>query len=225
MAMVSTYTLADALGFVRSDLAAKGVKVFADAEVKRSLKRAYREFCGDLRFYQTTASESAIASQFEYGWPDLCLEIRQVYYNNVALERRSEEWLISRNPTWRSDTAGTPLRFYTVPMTKYGVHPKPSGTLTLKVEGIFVPTYPASDSTTFTLPEAYEDLLIARACAIACLRDISGFGSDQFNFFQAEYDKGIKKALGHADGGDDVVAGEDAKSTGFGLRPPTLQMP
>lgn len=223
--MASTYTLANAIDYVRSDLAAKGVKVYSDDDITRALKASNRQVAQDLRHYKTSAAESAVASQLEYAWPNLCVEIEAIKYNSAYLVQRSRQWLESRDPSWRAEAAvAAPSVFYLNPTTKFGIWPPPSGVLAISVEGIFVPTFPATSSATFTIPEAYEDLLIYLANALVCLKDIQGFGSDQHNFFKAQYNELLQRSRGNADGSEDTIVG-DAKGGSGSLRPAHVGLP
>lgn len=224
--MASTYTLDQAVGYVRSDLSAKGVQFYDDLEIQRWLRAAHREFARDLRFFQTSASDTTVLNTPEYAWPTDCLEITAVTYVGTYITGRGTEWLTTRNPNWRNATAGVPTCYYLQPLATIGLWPKPSlASQALKFYGVFVPTFPASGSTVFAIPAQWEDALIALACAKTAAKDVLGGGAVQAQYFEDEYNKLMQKALQSAYGGDDVVAGDNAKTgqgspVGLGVNTP-----
>lgn len=225
MAMVSTYTRDQAVTYVREDLSAKGVKFYSDSELVRHLQAAYREMARDFRFYSTTAADTTVANQQEYAWPDQAVEIRSVLYNAATyLEPRSIDWLERKvGLGWRNTAAGTPTMFYSEPMAKIGLYPKPSaGSVALSISVIAIPTPPASGSVTYTLPFIYEDALLALACARVCLKDISGMGQEQYPVFMAEYNRIKANALESAFAGEDVVIGNN-RPDGTQIRVPSAR--
>lgn len=224
--MASTYTLNDAIGYVRSDLAAKGLQFYSDAEITRWLKAAHREFARDLGFYQTTASATTVLNQREYAWPTDCLEITEVALAGTYLTGRSVEWLTSRDPDWRNAAAGTPTVYYLKPFAYVGIHDKPSvaGT-TITIYGKFVPTFPASGSATFNIPAQWEDLLIWLADAKTAAKDLQGGGAAHAQWYLDEYNNGLAKALQSAYAGDDVVVGDNARGGAAQFGIPGVNLP
>lgn len=224
--MASTYTRDVAVGYVRSDLAAKGAKFYDDAEIVRQLNAAFVQFHADMKVNQSSEQATSVIGQHEYAWPDRCLEINRITFNNVNLVIRSIDWLNRRNPSWMSVANSTPTLAFINPRSTYGFFPAPDVATAniIRVYGIYVPALPASGSATYDLPSIYEQAHLALACSYVARKDIEGFGAEQNNVFQQEYERLIATYRQAAWAGQPVIVGGNAHQDA-GLRYPQGLIP
>jgi hypothetical protein len=211
----SSYTRANAVSYVRDNLHGKGTAFYTDSYLQRCLAAAYRQWCIDGRWYLTFGTENSVEDQFEYGWPDCIFEIKAISYDGQYLPKRHPDWLMRRNPKWRSAASGTPALYMLFPQTRYGLFPAPDADdETIRVEGYGIPTVPTTDGGFYKVITEWEDLPLDLAAHYASLKDIGGTGQLQLTSWGQHYARKIEEMKAAVHGHEDTVVGEDME--GFG---------
>jgi hypothetical protein len=83
-----------------------------------------------------------------YTLPDDVYQIREVWYDNVLIDRTTESELTLGNPSWREDDSGSPYQWARSGNLGIRIYPAPSDSSTLSVIANVVPTVQTIPVTT-----------------------------------------------------------------------------
>ncbi len=197
----TSYTLADAVTEVLSDLALDDNTVITSGDVRRWMNRAQDIIARDTQAFEVTTVMGVTSGTYEYALPSesagRAIAIIEVLYNDDPLPFLSLGQLYAYDPNWRIRGNGTPQFYYLRGMSAIGLYPAPalteSDSLTVTYRAI--PPVVTEDEDQFYCPHGCEDALLLYAKLQASLKDAFGEGKERIGFYRGEWKEARARAV------------------------------
>lgn len=170
-------TVGDIQERARERYHATGDKFFSDKMLRALIFSAQDELAKEGWVIEKTLTTTSTASTRTYAWPENTLAIKEVRYDNNALQKRT---LKDDPKTSTSDPTGTP-REYAVWDEEIILYPTPDTTGdTVQIRTYAYPQDISTNTTPLEVPQEYRDDLINFVLAEMALKDQNTVMADRY---------------------------------------------
>lgn len=200
---------------VRGDVGLRGNSLLTDADINAWANEINNEIAQRFRWLRTTAFINSVAGTKEYPFPTGLTSLLEVHYNELPIYRVQVADFQQRWTYWRRQGDGTPLFYYVLGNSGFGLHPTPGTSL---ANGIFLayealPPPPASDTDGYTVPYGGERAIISGVKLRAAEKDAVGEGGKRIEIYMRRHEEDmlmLQRAIESVSEGEATIVGGDA---------------
>jgi hypothetical protein len=205
----SQFTVTTFYDRVRGDCALRGSNRVTDVDILAWLNEAQDEIAIETHWYRTSKYLTQTINVKEYDLPvsPRCITIEEIWIDDIQrqlihMSTQDISGMSFYAPTWRYNSAGTPIYYYLQTNSAFGLHPTPDTTTSNNIFVVYtaIPARATASGDYLYHPAGHEKTIIAYACWKASLKDAIGEGEKRMNIFRAAYVEGIKKCKAEIEG-------------------------
>lgn len=212
----SRLTVAQLRDRVRGDIGARSNNFVTDADIDAWAQEMSDMISTETKWYRlANQSFPVTALQAEYDLPADLLALEAVRFDEKTIWPISIENLPRQSRLWQQQS-GTPYLYYFRGSTSIGLYPKPSATsaTACKIDYAANAPLPSLSSDKYNIPLGSDTLLIAYACWLGSIKDITAEGRMRVPIYEKMWKDGLKDLKGQfwdKNEGETLIGGSDGR--------------